>query len=352
MAGFNKYTGSDILENGIYQKIVWLGVNGYLIINKPDREILMVDPFPSYGKPGASHHKRLKNLVKWLREQVDKGFSLTGILVGHEHYDHCKDVVPIIKLLSEERDDIGPVCPLEKLPVAYCDTGTMLALAEERGDAELTVQDFKLADGTPIYYGDTKQERLSQNPQFRSHYPLTAGTPLNSLKIGAFKVTPYIWDHASTIPSDSLSGGTALAGAYQRQTAFLIQSADGKRLFLNGSAGEMSVRSTGNNVNNLKIETDILIQAITQKGILPPATYTRRVKEVVAYQARNFTVKDKIIATHFEAFIFAVDGKGELEKHSDFVEKYVSELRKISPAQADTVHIMKRFGFEFDAIPV
>lgn len=352
MAGFNRYIGSDILDNGKHQKIVWLGVNGYVIINKPDKEILMVDPLPSYGKSGSSHRKRLRNLVKWLRQQVAAGYALTGMLIGHEHWDHCEDVVSIIKLLSDERDDLGPPCPVGKLPVAFCDTGAMLVLAKARKDAELTVQDFKLADGTPLYYDDTKQEHLSQNPQFRSHYPLTAGTPLNSLNIGAFKVTPYIWDHASTIPSDAASLGTGLAGSYQRQSAFLIQSPDGTKLFLNGSAGEMSARGTGNNVNSVKIETDTLIQAVTQKGILPSATYTRRVREVVAYQAQNFTVHDKIIATHFEDFILSIDGKGELEKHSDFVDKYVSELRKLKPEQADKVYIMKRFGFEFDTIHV
>ncbi|MHA1192788.1 MAG: hypothetical protein ACTSP9_10895 [Promethearchaeota archaeon] len=34
----------NFIKNGDYQKIYWLGVNGHIIINEHDKEILLVDP--------------------------------------------------------------------------------------------------------------------------------------------------------------------------------------------------------------------------------------------------------------------------------------------------------------------
>ncbi len=196
------------MRNGYYQHVIWLGVAGYAVINHHDREIMLIDPWPSYSAiytlyenlfpdrtfegqiatvlddddhdfdysggdgdtmiihPSAESimdatttdgdirdaQKGLKRLVafaNFLRLSAAQGYTITGILLTHIHFDHTPDIPYLLELLHAENDgeytnhiDLvfsdnpgslfpglkGNGIPAEKLPRLYADYDTMYYL--------------------------------------------------------------------------------------------------------------------------------------------------------------------------------------------------------------------------------
>ena len=298
-----KMLPKNFIKNGAYQKIYWLGVSGYIIANELDKEILLIDPWPSYIEFPSVYSPKIVQLANWLVKQVqEKNYTLVGIIGTHEHFDHIADIPVLYNILNKEGITLPPF---------YSDEGT---LDEIKSRWMLVSPSIPFTDivqynsitlkttGQLLYYDDktqkVKEERNEEN------YPLKAGTKLNEINIGKFLVTPYIWDHSSTTTvADSWPG--VKSGNYQRCTAIFLKCKNDlkqKSLFLVGSAGEMNELNTGGFVNNIRIETDILIQSMPHRIALLD-TYFFKLIELIAYQMNYIQVNDKIIATHFENFI-------------------------------------------------
>lgn len=302
----------NFINNGEYQKIVWLGVHGFLIINEKKKEILMIDPWPSYSKLTINHSVKIKQLIDWLFNADKNGYKLIGIIGTHEHYDHIADIPTIINNLSHDKRVLK-----NGFPPLYCDRGTFeeikkryettfgLSIGREGPCTfeELSLYNKILLNNTKLYYND----EIQRQKYGQEDYPLIAGTRLTDIPIDNYLITPYIWDHVSTSPYfDDLKGDPS--GNYQRCTAIFINQKNeddrDKSLFIIGSAGEMSSKRTGGFVHSFgdKIETDMLIQAVPHE-IVTTSNYEDILKDLVNYHEKNIKVKDMIIASHFETFV-------------------------------------------------
>lgn len=197
------------IRNGYYQEIFWLGCSGYIIFNHHDKEILLVDPWSSYRSfwnglaarfmwigisedrplvPFDSEKdddnyedkinsktnpdlKRIEELANCIREfcSKDKGYTLTGILLSHMHYDHADDVPILLELLSKpEGDQVShtglkfnnlrhdPIT-VDNLPPICCDYDTRIYLQTHYWNR--TLKDVLLddKDGKPSVYWKGKQ---------------------------------------------------------------------------------------------------------------------------------------------------------------------------------------------------
>lgn len=127
-------------RNGRYQQLLFLGVGGFIVCNHCDKEILLVDPWPTcfsywtrvawlqevitvgrearrdltaetlserrrrsarYGRERAGlARERIAHLASFLRKAVEREYSLSGILVSHMHFDHSDDIVRLLELLA------------------------------------------------------------------------------------------------------------------------------------------------------------------------------------------------------------------------------------------------------------
>lgn len=291
----------NFIKNGTYQKIYWLGVSGYIVVNEQDKEILLIDPWPSYIELTSIYSPKIVQLAIWLAEKVkEEKYTLVGIIGTHEHFDHIADIPGLYYNLNKNEITLPPL---------YSDEGTLeqirssWALIPPFTDLDDIVQCNSLTlNKQPLYYNDKAQSVKEKNHV--ENYPLKAGTKLNEINIGKFLVTPYIWDHSSTTNnSDDWSG--VKSGNYQRCTVIFLKcrnDPEQKTLFLVGSAGEMNERYTGGFANDIRIETDILIQSMPHK-IAMIDTYFKKLLALIDYQLKNIQVNDKIIATHFENFI-------------------------------------------------
>jgi len=349
MAAFVKWYSKNFINNGSYQKIVWLGVNGYLIINEPDKQILLVDPWPSYSESPVKTSDKITELTDWLVSTTEEGYELVGIIATHEHFDHIADIPAIVKNLHDKGISIH----------IYCDTGSYKRI--ENMYTGIFGQDLAPPNnvlkykpiGSDLYYDDITQEKKEQQKLSLSripddigetlfedcqNYPLVAGTLLPSFEIGHYKITPYIWDHASTAnQADALDD--VKSGNYQRCTAFQLErknDPEGKKLFVIGSAGEMNDKYTGGFVKDVDIEVDMLIQAVPHKIFLP-TTHKKKLNAMVEYQARNIMVREVIMTNHFEDFvrrnyffkqIYVNNQFGQLEKsdNKNRIENYAIRI--------------------------
>ena len=303
-----KISPKNFIKNGAYQKIFWLGVCGYIIVNEHDKEILLVDPWPSYIELPNVYSPKIVHLANWLVEKVKKEkYTLVGIIGTHEHFDHIADIPGLYYNLN--KNDIT-------LPPLYADEGTLdkiksswrvVTLITDREDFVqfkdiVQCNSLTLKGRNGLFYNDKVQSEKEDNHV--ANYPLRAGTKLDDINIGKFVVTPYIWDHSSTTNTEDDWPGVK-SGDYQRCTVIFLKCRSDpkqKTLFLVGSAGEMNERYTGGFVNDRRIETDILIMSMPHKIALL-STYEKKLSSLAVYQVRNIKVNDKIIATHFENFI-------------------------------------------------
>jgi len=353
-------------ENGRYQKILWLGVNSFMIINEPDREIFLVDPWPSYAEETNTKTLGVELLTNWLIKAYNDGFKITGIIGTHEHFDHIADI-PIIFIELFIKG-----IPVADLPYICADQGTLEAIEDKfvqifktyiKAGTRLhtipdvkTLQqkyiDFKLK-GTPLYFDDEIQKEKRDSFTDINIYPLIAGTKLDTVNIGKYLITPFIWDHSTSFDCfDALSG--VKSGNLQRSTAFLLEcenDPERKRVFIIGSAGEMSNKMTGGYVKNAKIETDVLIQAIPHELIWFTSSYREKLNAVVRYQKQNIVVNEIIIACHFENFyhLKSIDSNlGDLElSHNQIRIKNYSKKLGNSRITSRTVYYLNRFLIEY-----
>ena len=298
----------NFIKNGAYQKIFWLGVNGYIIVNEHDKEILLVDPWPSYIDLPDKYSPKIVQLANWLVEKVkEEKYTLVGIIGTHEHFDHIADIPGLYYNLNKNGITLPPLYSdegtLDKIKSSWLVVSPITDL-DNIVHLEDIVQcnSLTLKGRNGLFYDDKVQSENEDNHV--ANYPLRAGTKLDDINIGKFVVTPYIWDHSSTTNnSDDWSG--VKSGNYQRCTVIFLKCRSDpkqKTLFLVGSAGEMNERYTGGFVNDRRIETDILIMSMPHKIALL-STYEKKLSSLVVYQLRNIKVNDKIIATHFENFI-------------------------------------------------
>lgn len=361
------------LRNGRYQHIFSLGVAGHVIVNHADREIILIDPWPSYewgkfdvfsGKNDKRGMKRLEALVNFLRESVGEGYRLVGILLSHNHFDHIDDIRRLYSLLCREegrrRIDrgefriTGPRLAENQLPPAHCDRDTIESLFD-RPVPGCHPSSFEITlGGRSLRYDDGYNRGLPKKER------CTAGVPADPFDIGHFRVEPYVWDHWN-VGDNTAEARLFTSGGLQRQTAFVIyrrRSEQTKRTFVSGSAGEMHREFTGEGlVRELRprLSVDVLITAITDAG--------KSLDAMVAYQKRNLNVRDTIICSHFDDFLAIRRGPSstkefvDARKGGDFrrVRDYLEALTRVSPqrvradtALVDKVRVLSRRGFECD----
>lgn len=167
-------------RNGRYQHFMFLGICGFVICNHCDKEILLVDPWPTHFsywsrvnalQPIVDRHpepsrreltedslratearERIADLATFLRFAVQQEYKLSGILVSHLHFDHAEDIISLLELIAAEegysseghplRDKLhdyryrdhngleyyfsGPPVPMDKLPKICCDYDSMI----------------------------------------------------------------------------------------------------------------------------------------------------------------------------------------------------------------------------------
>jgi len=303
----------DFFHNGPEQKLVWLGTAGLIIINEKRREILVIDPWPSYSSlevPIELGSGPISQLASWLVQKRSEGFKLVGLVVSHEHFDHARDVPLLLLRLLQKGIPVG------ELPMLVADRGTyqaldlMFTIMPQRMTSgfsdptlfkQIPFHELKSPTGAPLFYDDALAERFKNAGD--TSYPLEAGTELAALSLGHFRVTPYIWDHSTlfygNVEKDAKSGN------YQRATALLIESADGKRTFVLGSAGETNSQYTGGKVRALPapLQVDVLMTALPHE-LLDTALFDHsgKLKALVKCQLASITVGTAIVPIHFEDF--------------------------------------------------
>lgn len=412
------------IRNGYYQEIFWLGCSGYIIFNHHDKEILLMDPWPSYCSfwnglaarfmghsiseirplvPMDSEKyknyyeekinsktnpdlKRIEDLVNCIRNFCNKEnkYKLTGILLSHMHYDHSDDIPIILELLSKPAGDqtshtglkfndlqYDPI-PVEQLPPICCDYDSRIYLQTHYWNCSLEDVLLQDIDGEQsVYwtgkqlqrdmvgqgyfyecekppadegrdkcwsdicaaYGSENSEKFkfitvnsvevayddvyihkvlginnSPKPGTRAKLSNTKN-PKNdsdSVNIGSFSITPYIWDHMNTgLRRRKNSSDDQAAGHCQRMTAFLIQRknlSSAKKTFIIGSAGGMDNTWTKPDAIDFKekLEVDLLLQAVNGNGKLD---MSREVRQGWRYLDKNFLIKDFIVFSHWEDFV-------------------------------------------------
>ena len=367
-------TPPGTFRNGRFQHIIWLGVNGYVIINHfAPREILLVDPWPSYrrfdlfrGTP--SPRGRLLYLANWLRARVAEGYHLSGILVSHQHFDHLDDIPAVLEMLAAPGNErirlknidhrvafTTPAVPNDQLPTVFADRLSMAELPPKNraSAALLRFSEIEQTDGSSVTYN-------SKAP------PLPpCGAALKVFMAGNFEVTPYMWDHQNLTKENWDRLG--IPGSHQRMTAMNIRwkpVSDAKRTFILGSAGEMDNAFTDGDIlpSPPRIETDTLIQSITYPGA---PKYEKQLEACIAYQVDHITANDYVVPTHWEDYFFgppkpAYKSKGFYRNHSrvdTYQNKWKAYLEKIgySPADAESevgkLVSLKRLRFEYQGIP-
>ena len=114
-------------RNGRYQHLMFLGICGFIICNHCDKEILLVDPWPTHfsywsrvnwlqevitvGREArrnldeetgraAEARERIADLATFLRSAVQQEYKLSGILISHMHFDHAEDIILLLELLA------------------------------------------------------------------------------------------------------------------------------------------------------------------------------------------------------------------------------------------------------------
>lgn len=342
------------IDNGIYQRIHYLGAAGWMIINRIDKEIVLIDPWPSFSKNRKKKKEkdRIQKLALWLRKQIAQKYRITGILAGHEHYDHIGDIPCILSMLIDESIQGAPPANPDQLPCIYCDSSSREKLEESKSPymkfCEIMDGDMKL------FYDDMKVKELVKKNI--PGYPLTAGKAVNTMQIGKFEVTPYIWDHSNTVIIEKKGAPTALSGSHQRTSAFLIKritdeniTEEPRKTFIVGSGGEMHKDYTSA-VCDTRIDSDLLLQAVAAKAITNFIHYKKHLSRMVDYQVRNISA-ERIVSCHFEDFIGPrITGPGELEKRIHLVEDYYKELKEklAGSPNLPQVNIMERLCFEYD----
>jgi hypothetical protein len=342
------------IDNGIFQRIFYLGAAGWMIINRIDKEIVLIDPWPSFSKnqKRKKGKDRIQKLVLWLREKIAQQYRITGILAGHEHYDHIGDIPLILSMLIDKSIQGAPAATPDQLPCIYCDSSSREKLEESKSPymkfCEIMDGDMKL------FYDDMKVKELVKKNV--PGYPLTAGKAVNTMQIGKFEVTPYIWDHSNTVLIKKNGSPTALSGSHQRTSAFLIKrtndenmTEEPRKTFIAGSGGEMH-RDYTSDVCDTRIDSDLLLQAVAAKAITNLRFYKDHLSRMVNYQVRNIHT-ERIVSSHFEDFIGPrITGPGELEKRIHLVVDYYNELKNQLTAgqKLPEVNIMERLCFEYD----
>ena len=131
-----------------------------MIINRIDKEIVLIDPWPSFSKNRKKKKEkdRIQKLALWLRKQIAQKYRITGILAGHEHYDHIGDIPCILSMLIDESIQGAPPANPDQLPCIYCDSSSREKLEESKSPymkfCEIMDGDMKL------FYDDMKVKEL------------------------------------------------------------------------------------------------------------------------------------------------------------------------------------------------
>ncbi|MBN2718880.1 MAG: MBL fold metallo-hydrolase [Deltaproteobacteria bacterium] len=362
---------NQYVQNGPHQKLLWLGANGWIVKNEVDRELMLIDPWPTYGNKTPPARKRIQDLVNYIRIKCApaSGYRFTGVLLTHGHFDHANDLPEIYRFLTKPagkcmflrgRKNItlskGKVWSPDTLPPIYCDGDAVNKLKGKLKNTssdilnahpwiELKLNDQganqtgTMGDGRRIFYALSKDDAGEE---------LNAGTSLPDFYCGRFHVTPYIWDHYSILTHRY----KRLPGRNQKQTAFLFYrkgdngEADGERTFISGSAGEMkSPTFTTGKVKDIgspggQFPVHLLVQAICSNN---DDGNNGALHALVDYQKRNFRVDDHILCTHWERFVPAPRSDGELEVDFGKVREYVNML---DDTDKPKVCVVSRWGFE------
>ncbi|MBN2801462.1 MAG: MBL fold metallo-hydrolase [Deltaproteobacteria bacterium] len=352
-------------RNGNFQHIIWLGVNGYLIINHfAPREIILVDPWPSYrrfnaGRGGRSPFKRLFYLVDWLRKKSGEGYTIKGIIVSHRHFDHANDVPAVLEMLcapqnkkyqiknaNKETIFTSPSIAIDDLPIVFADNNSITHI-KKKNDYKSDILKFSEIVTTDNKSVDYKSIGIDGCPP--------CGTALKSFNAGGFGIEPYVWDHMNLTTSEY--NILELPGSRQKLSAFNIKwlnADDAKKTFIIGSAGEMASGFTTHPIVSPPplIRTDTLVTSIT----IPVAPkYFEQIKDAVNFQTLNIKVSDYIVPTHYEDYFLGPPkplskSKGFYKNHSR-VDQYIKELEKLDPVAAKKVISLKRLRFEYMGIP-
>ena len=344
--------------NGRYQQISWLGVNGWIIVNHHDREILLIDPWPTYDQTSAAGIGRLKKLANFIRRgnALKQPYKLVGTLISHQHFDHTNDVVLLYRMLSAtssfkvegtvECRPTGKAIPYSELPPICCDYDSRNHLCGQF-DASKNKQ---LSQTFGRVYCDKWIEVVGRNNEtlhYRDEYnkrqdkPLKAGLLCKSFDLGHFHIQPFVWDHYSIMNLDA--GWFGAAGNLQRQTAFHIWHRDApspKKTFVSGSAGEMSKKYTESVrwYTNPKIKTDMLIQSINDRE--------SHMKHLLKYQQKCFQIRGHIVCSHWESFFTGPASRKKFKE--DFFEAVVPYIQSMKKTAAGKkVMVLGRRGFEF-----
>lgn len=322
------------IRNGYFQHIFWLGVNGWVVVDHYDAEILLVDPWPTYRKPGERHERRMEDLVAFLRASIREGYHVTGILITHAHFDHTDDVP---RILDDLLDDPGK----GHLPAIHADRDSIERLKDRMSSRirdEAVFQEIVDPERGSLRYDEFTNRKKGGGAQ-------PAGVRAASFSVGSFDVEPWVWDHYSMLPFKAVLG--PVVGNLQRQTAFLIRhgsAGEAKATFIIGSAGEMSHRYAGP-VDNIypPMQVDLLIQSICPKRNL-----SHHLEDLVSYQKRCLDVRDFIVCSHWERFLGVQGGaasRKEFRKDFRKVRDYIGVLEE--PGLKKRVFILGRRGFEY-----
>jgi len=150
------------IRNGYYQHLINIGTCGLVVCNHCDREIMLVDPWPTCHSEWIGHisslvdprplnddsragKTQIAQLASFLRNSVARGYNLTGILVSHMHFDHADDIILLLELLAADENNqlsrntfidhhsrryqlMGNPIPADALPPIYCDYDTIFYL--------------------------------------------------------------------------------------------------------------------------------------------------------------------------------------------------------------------------------
>ena len=202
------------IRNGDYQSIFWLGVAGYVIVNHPDREIVLVDPWPTCASPWTAEvplcdgrpltnkasdpKKRIEELANFLRRSaaLDAPYKVSAILLSHDHFDHTDDVALLLELLHSREGGLrvrksldfsleGPPIPLNKLPVICADFDTIFYLKTQFFGVYWRTLFSSSAEANQYWVGKQAQARYlnkieaSDSPEWRAVARRYGGVGIN-----------------------------------------------------------------------------------------------------------------------------------------------------------------------------